>query len=224
MPLNNIKAAIGFAHDRWRMRRDPIEYARSIGVTIGNECRLVSLSHVTFGSEPYLVRLGDHVTVTGGVRFVTHDGGVWIFRKQFPDIELFQPIVVEDNVFIGANSIILPGVTIERDCVIGAGSVVTKAIPAGTVAVGCPARPIKTKEDYWKSIVLHATYTRALPKAEKRQLLTERLTSSNNSLKADQQLLNTALPEINLPANQPETSAATKESIEIPVLSSDGTD
>lgn len=57
-----------------------------------------------------------------------------------------HPIVIEDDVWIGANSIILPGVRIGRGSVIGAGSVVTKDIPSMVIAAGNPARVIKSAE------------------------------------------------------------------------------
>lgn len=57
-----------------------------------------------------------------------------------------RPIKINDNVWIGANCIILPGVTIGEGSVIGAGSVVTKDIPARTIVAGNPARPIEKKE------------------------------------------------------------------------------
>jgi len=62
-----------------------------------------------FGSEPYLVRLGDHVSITAGVKFISHDGGVWVFRDRFPELDVFGPITVGSNVFIGINALIMPG-------------------------------------------------------------------------------------------------------------------
>ncbi len=53
------------------------------------------------------------------------------------------PIIIKDDVWIGANAVITAGVTIGKHCVIGAGSVVTKDIPDGSVAVGSPARIVK---------------------------------------------------------------------------------
>lgn len=53
-----------------------------------------------------------------------------------------KPIVIEDNVFVGTNSIVLKGVTIGQNSVIGAGSVVTKSIPANVIAAGNPCRVI----------------------------------------------------------------------------------
>lgn len=54
-----------------------------------------------------------------------------------------KPIILEENVWLGGRVIVLPGVTIGRDRVIGAGSVVTHDIPAGVIAAGMPARVIR---------------------------------------------------------------------------------
>ncbi|MFT3877836.1 MAG: sugar O-acetyltransferase [Propioniciclava sp.] len=59
-------------------------------------------------------------------------------------LEAAQPIVLEDNVWLGGGVIVCPGVTIGENSVIGAGSVVTKGIPANVVAVGNPARVIRS--------------------------------------------------------------------------------
>ena len=58
--------------------------------------------------------------------------------------EAAQPIVIHDNVWLGGGVIVLPGVTIGENSVIGAGAVVTKDIPANVIAVGNPARVIKS--------------------------------------------------------------------------------
>lgn len=58
-----------------------------------------------------------------------------------------SPVVIERNVWLGANVTVLPGVTIGEDAVIGAGSIVTKTIPAGTIAVGSPARVVRTIDE-----------------------------------------------------------------------------
>lgn len=154
------------------IRRDPVGYARSLGVRVGDDCRLLGLTELTFGSEPYLIKLGNHVTVTAGVEFVTHDGGVWVFRERCPDIDIFAPIIVGSNVFLGARALILPGVTIGDNSIIGAGAIVTRDIPAGSVAVGVPARVISTVEDYWKKIESKSFHIRSLSSVEKRRILT----------------------------------------------------
>ena len=62
--------------DFYYVSRDPVKYARSLGVTVGRDVRLISIKPCcgAFGNEPYLVVIGNHVTITGGVRFVTHGG------------------------------------------------------------------------------------------------------------------------------------------------------
>jgi galactoside O-acetyltransferase len=54
-------------------------------------------------------------------------------------------IVIEDNVWIGANVILLPNITIGSGAIVGAGSVVTKSVPTMTIAAGVPARIIKSR-------------------------------------------------------------------------------
>jgi acetyltransferase-like isoleucine patch superfamily enzyme len=125
----------------------------------------------TFGTEPYLITLGNHVEVTEGVRFVTHDGGVWRFRQEFSNIDVFGPIALEDNVYVGLNTILLPGVRVGHDSIIGAGSVVTRSIPPDSVAAGVPARVIETVEQYRQKVMAKALYIRDLEPAEKRKYL-----------------------------------------------------
>jgi acetyltransferase-like isoleucine patch superfamily enzyme len=154
------------------MKTDRVAYARSLGVHVGEHCRFPP-SAGTFGTEPYLIKIGNHVEVTYGARFITHDGGVWVFRENDPEIEVFGPIVVEDNVFIGNYAIILPGVTIGRDSVIGAGAVVTRDVPSGSVVAGVPARVIENTEEYAQKVKGKATHVRSFPPEKKRRFLQE---------------------------------------------------
>lgn len=160
--------------DLWMSRRDPIGYARSIGVNVGERCRIIGDARGMFGSEPYLVSLGDHVTVSSDVRFITHDGGVWVFRDDQPDIDLVAPVRVGSNVFIGLGAIVLPGVTIADNVVIGAGAVVTRDVPPGVVAVGTPAKPVKSIDEYWTDVQARIIRTKGLNRDEKRHALTTR--------------------------------------------------
>ncbi len=154
---------------RLLIARDPVGYARRIGVTVGADCRLLGVDQGTFGSEPYLVSLGDHVTVTSGTRFVTHDGGVWVLRDRYPDIEVIGRIVVRDNVFIGLNVVVLPNVEIGANCIVAAGAVVTRSIPPGTVAAGVPARPVKTISEYEAAVLPRALHVRGAPMTQRRR-------------------------------------------------------
>lgn len=88
--------------------------------------------------------------ITNGVRFITHDGGTLLFRDRVPDLEITKPIVIGDNVYIGNNVLLLPGVTIGNNVIIGAGAVVSRSIPDNSVAVGVPARVIKSSDEYFE--------------------------------------------------------------------------
>ena len=57
------------------------------------------------------------------------------------------PVIVEDNVLIGANAVVIEGCRIGHDAVVAAGAVVVEDVPAGAVVAGCPARVIKRKDD-----------------------------------------------------------------------------
>lgn len=148
-------------------RTNPVKWARFLGVEVGENCRLL---FVSFSTEPYLIKIGNHVSATK-VHFETHDGGVWVFRDKHPDWDVIKPIIIEDNVYIGYDVIILPGVTIGKNSIIGAKSVVTKSIPPNSVAVGIPARVIKSTNDYYNKIKDEVLQTKELGNNEKKNFL-----------------------------------------------------
>jgi acetyltransferase-like isoleucine patch superfamily enzyme len=129
-----------------------IQYLRNQGARIGENCSIASSAARKFGSEPWLIRVGDHVRITAGVVFITHDGSSWLFRDRLPNTSpygnRFGKIVIHDNCNIGLNCIIMPDVTIGPNSIVGAGSVVTKDVPPNTVVAGVPARPICTLDEY----------------------------------------------------------------------------
>ena len=131
-----------------RKLQDPIKYSRNVGVKIGKDCKLNGIPN--WGSEPYLISLGDHTEISFECVFITHDGATWCFRKEkkYEDVIKFGKISIGDNCFIGARSIILPGVKIGNNAIIGAGSVVTKDVPSGEVWGGNPAHFIALTNDY----------------------------------------------------------------------------
>jgi acetyltransferase-like isoleucine patch superfamily enzyme len=94
------------------------------------------------------VRIGNHVLIASNVLITDADhvlerGGVPITRCRKLKI---RPVRVEDNCWIGQNAVILKGVTIGRDSIIGANSVVTRDVPPGSIVAGNPARIIGTTE------------------------------------------------------------------------------
>lgn len=106
--------------------------ATHMGVNIGNNC---SLGNISWGSEPFLIKIGNHVQITDGVCFITH-GAVWVLRDQDPTFDILGKIIIGNNVYIGNNALIMPGVTVGDNVIIGAGSIVTKSIPSGIIVGG----------------------------------------------------------------------------------------
>ena len=162
---------------------DSVKMAREMGVRFTAEpgkekCRILSEPYGVFGSEPYLITLGERVEITYGVRFITHDGAAWCLRnydERFKELDLLGPIKVGNNVFIGNNTIILPNVTIGDNVIIGAGSIVTKDIPSCSVAAGVPAKVIRSIDEY-ADRALHkggALKTKGLSREEKRAHIRE---------------------------------------------------
>ena len=94
------------------------------------------------------IEIGSHCLLAGGIRIQDNDGHPIDPPRRLAgepvDIDDVQPVVIEDGAWVGHSCMILKGVTIGRDAVIGAGSVVTKDIPAGCVAAGVPARVIRS--------------------------------------------------------------------------------
>lgn len=132
-------------------KRNRVKYLRQIGVNIGNGCSIIT-SIENFGSEPWLIKIGDRVTITKGVIFLTHDGSSRVFRHQIPEASRygnrFGTIEIQDNSFIGVNSILLPDISIGPHSIVGAGSVVNQDVPPMTVATGVPARVICSLDEY----------------------------------------------------------------------------
>ena len=123
------------------------------GLKMGRDVRVIGKPD--FGSEPYLIEIGNHVTVSSNVTFITHDGATWVFRHLPPYLEMqrFGRIVIGDNCFIGANAIIMPGVSIGSNSVVGAGAVVTRSVPADSVVAGVPARRVCSYEEYVERMI-----------------------------------------------------------------------
>ena len=122
------------AYNKW-FRPDPLRDLTARGLVVGRNFKI--LPGVTIDwSHCWLVRIGDDVTLAPGVRLIAHDASM----KTHLGYARIGKIEIGDRVFIGAGSIVLPGVRIGSDTIIGAGSVVSRSIPEGVVAYGNPAR------------------------------------------------------------------------------------
>lgn len=160
-----------YLRDQVRAKLDPIGFARSIGVQMGENVHFYGMPPGMFSTEPWLITIGNNVYITAGCQFITHDGGTLILRKQVPDLEITARITVGNDVYIGVRTVILPGVTIGNRCIIGAGSVVSRSIPDNSVAVGVPARVIKSTDDYLKSAQARSLHFGHLSAKEKERAL-----------------------------------------------------
>lgn len=149
----------------------PKFYAKFIGVEFGKNCEIYR--NVKWGTEPFLIRIGNNVRITSGVKFITHDGGVWVIRNLYKNknIDVFGKIIIGNNCHIGWDAIILPGITIGDNCVIGAGAIVTKDVPSNTVVAGVPAKKIKTIDEYYHKVMQNSCNTKQMQKKEKKEFL-----------------------------------------------------
>lgn len=112
-----------------------LDELKSHGLTVGenfsmqDQC-IIDISHC------WLINIGDNVTLAPRVYILAHDAST---KRELGYAKIGR-VTIGNNVFIGANSLILPNVTIGDNVIIGAGSVVTKDIPKNSVAIGNPAK------------------------------------------------------------------------------------
>ena len=114
---------------------------RDYGVKVGENCviwtRDIDINH------GFLITIGNNVTLSNA-KILAHDGST----KRALGYSRVGRVTIGDNVFIGAGSIILPGVTIGNNVIIGAGAVIAKDIPEDSVVVGNPAKIIGSTTAY----------------------------------------------------------------------------
>jgi acetyltransferase-like isoleucine patch superfamily enzyme len=150
--LNLAKKILTVLFSKMYALLDHEGYARWKGVKMGKNVHIYGNPYNMLSTEPWCITLGDNVYITKEVLFVNHDGGTLLFRDIIPTLEYTAPIIIKDNVYVGVRSIIMPGVTIGNNCVIAAGSVVTKDVPDNCVVGGVPARFIKSTDEYFENL------------------------------------------------------------------------
>lgn len=127
-----------------RLRGDQdIKRLKKKGLVVGDDFKCMS-GVIIDPSHCWHIKIGNNVTLAPRVHILAHDAST----KVFLNYTRIANVTIGDNVFIGAGSIVLPGVTIGNNVVIGAGSIVSKDIPPNSLAVGNPARVVKTLDAY----------------------------------------------------------------------------
>lgn len=138
--MNIIKEII------YRIRADyTTEKLISMGMTVGKNFKRLN-GTILDPSHCWLIEIGDNVTMAPRVHILCHDAST----KHFLGYTKIGRVSIGDNVFIGAETVILPGVTIGNNVIIGANSTVTHDIPDGSLAFGSPAMVIGSVDDYLK--------------------------------------------------------------------------
>ena len=129
-----------------------ISFLKKQGVSIGNNVifREPRSTRIDL-SRPCLVTIGNDVDINTHFTIMTHDFGNFVFRNLFSDyVNSSGAVSIGNNIYFGTQVTILKSVSIGDNCIIGAGSIVTKDIPANSVAAGCPCRVICTIEEYYQ--------------------------------------------------------------------------
>jgi acetyltransferase-like isoleucine patch superfamily enzyme len=114
-----------------------VAYYRSMGIEIGKHVYISSQAHIdVIGGR---ITIGNDVSISGGCYILCHTG--WRLVKEG------ERTIIEDNVRIFVNSVILPGMRIGRNSIVGAGSIVMKDVPPNVVVQGNPARVVQRLDE-----------------------------------------------------------------------------
>ncbi len=156
--LENIYQKLRF---KWLLRTSKgyEQWLREQGVIIGKNLRLFNHKSISFDTtSPSLIEIGDNVAITADVTILTHDYATAVFVEKYHDyLPGRSKVILGNNIYVGQRTMILRGVTIGDNCIIGACSLVTKDIPANSVAAGIPARVICTIDEYYAKRKAKAT-------------------------------------------------------------------
>jgi maltose O-acetyltransferase len=124
-------------------RQDPLKRLIKRGLVVGKNFNMRD-GVIIDCSHTWHIEIGDNVILAPRVHILAHDAST----KNHLNYTRIGKVKIGNRVFVGAGSIILPGVTIGDDVVIGAGSVVSRDIPNGQVAAGNPARTICSIDNF----------------------------------------------------------------------------
>lgn len=132
--------------------KDFSELLRLEGITVGKGTHFFGIENIIIDTQrPELLEIGEYCKITAGVKIITHDYSRSVLRMKYGEIiGEARKTKIKNNVFIGIDSIILPGTEIGNNVIIGAGSVVSGKIPDNVVVAGNPAKIIRTLDEHYK--------------------------------------------------------------------------
>lgn len=113
------------------------------GITIGRNVHF-GLGVILDQSHGHLITIGSDVVIAPGARILVHDSA----RARINGRTWVSPVRIGDRAFVGAEALIMPGVTIGEDALVAAGSVVISDVEAGTIVAGVPARVIGDVDEF----------------------------------------------------------------------------
>ena len=128
-------------------RKSEKEYRLTRGMKAGKNCHIYSWDTID-GGHPYLITIGDNVTISSNVTILTHDASTNVVGCGTK----IGKVTIGNNVFIGTRTIVLCNINIGNNVIVGAGSVVTHDLFDNGVYAGVPARYVSSVEDYKKKI------------------------------------------------------------------------
>jgi len=165
--MNFVYRIILKIHTLWKniYKNAYIEICKARGMKVGKD--VIFIEAPAFGSEPYLIEIGDRTKITAGCTFINHDGAMYVIRsmEKYADARNFGRIKIGSNCFVGNNCIFLPRSQMGNNCILGAGSVLNSTMPDNSVFAGTPAKYICTIEEYGdKALQNNILYPRELEK------------------------------------------------------------
>ena len=159
--------------DLWHVRNSKslICALRKKGVKIGEGCiiRYPHTARIDI-SRPALVTIGDNVDMNKNFQILTHDWSSHVFLGLYDEfINSSGAVTIGSNIYFGTDVIVLKGVTIGDNCIIGAGSIVTRDIPSNSVATGVPCNVVCSIDEYYsrrkkKGLAEAVEYAKAIQK------------------------------------------------------------
>ncbi|WP_258102679.1 acyltransferase [Marinoscillum sp. MHG1-6] len=186
--MDFIKKHFWALKEKYNRNNRFIRSLRKQGAKVGERVQIVDAYGFLY--EPwtaYLIEIGSDVIISSGVRFVNHDSSYSNIIKGYDKVR-YGVIRVNNNVYIGVNSIVMPGVEICSDVIVGANSLINKTITESGIYVGSPARKIsnlpldeelnKKTVDRTKSFIVNLPGQFEIPSFNKKGFILQRVRES----------------------------------------------